>query len=74
MGFSSRQHEQPARHFVNMVSIRTLIEDKTASTNSSTSSVPTEVLRLKDEDYDLDLPHYPPGFSRFPDFPPRRGD
>ena len=57
-----------------MVSIRTLPEDKTNSTNSSTGSVPTEVLRPEDEDYDLDLPPYPLGFSRFSVFPPRRGD
>ena len=57
-----------------MVSIRTLPEDKTNNTNSSTGSVPTEVLHPEDEDYDLDLPPYPPGFSRFPVFPPRRGD
>ena len=74
MGLSSRQSERPARQFVNMVSIRTLPEDKTASTNSSTGSVPTEVLRLEEDDYDLDLPPYPPGFSRFPIFPSRRGD
>ena len=73
MGLSSRQPERPARHFVNMVSIRTLPEDNTASTNSSTGFVPTDVLRPEDDDYDLDLPPYPPGFSRFPVFPPRRG-
>ena len=42
--------------------------------NSSTGSVPTEVSHSEDEDYDLDLPPYPPGFSRFLVFPPRRGD
>ena len=57
-----------------MVSIRTLPEDKSSSTSSSTGSVPTEVLHPEDEDYDLDLPPYPPGFSHFPVFPPRRGD
>ena len=62
------------RHFVNMVSIRTLPDDKATSTNSSTGSVPTEVLHPKDEDYNLDLPPYPPGFFRFPVFPPQRGD
>ena len=65
---------RPAYHFVNMVSVRTLPEDNTASTNSSMSSVPTEVLHPEDESYDLDLPPYPPGFPRFPVFPPRRGD
>jgi len=40
-GLSSRQPERLAHHFVNMVSIRTLPKDKTASTNSSTGSVPT---------------------------------
>ena len=33
IGLSSRQPKRPARHFVNMFSIRTLPEDKTASTN-----------------------------------------
>ena len=56
MGLSPRQTRRTARHFVNMVSIRTLPEDKTNSTNSSTGSVPTEVLHPEDEDYDLDLP------------------
>ena len=56
-----------------MVSIRTLPDDKATSTNSSTGSVPTEVLHPEDEDYDLDLPPYPSSFSRFV-FPPRRGD
>jgi len=64
----------PARHFVNMVSVHTLQEDNTANTNSSTGSVPTEVLCPEDEIYDLDLPPYPLGFSHFPVFPPRRGD
>jgi len=57
-----------------MVSIQVLPNDKAASTNSSTGYVPTEVLNSEDEDYDLDLPLYPPGFSRFPVFPPRWGD
>ena len=74
MGLSPVQTRRTARHFVNMVSIRTLPEDMTNSTNSSTSSIPTEVLHPEDEDYDLDLPPYPSGFSRFPVFPPRRGD
>jgi len=71
---SPRQPVRPARHFVNMVSIHTLPEDNTASTNSSMDSIPTEVLHLEDKDYDLDLPPHPPGFSCFPVFPPRRGD
>jgi len=57
-----------------MVFVRTLPEDNTASTNSSTGSVPTKVLHPEDKVYDLDLPPYPPGFPRFPVFPPRRGD
>ena len=57
-----------------MVSIQVLPNDKATSINSSTGSVPTEVLNSEDEDYDLDLPPYPLGFSRFPVFPPRRGD
>ena len=57
-----------------MVSIRTLPEDKSSSTNSSTGSVPIEVLHPEDEDYDLYQPPYPSGFSRFPVFPPQRGD
>jgi len=57
-----------------MVSIHVLPNDQVSSTNSSTGSVPTEVINSEDEDYDLDLPPYPPGFSRFPVFPPRRGD
>jgi len=71
---SPRQPIRPARRFVNMVYVRTLPENDTASTNSSTGSVPTEVLHLKDESYDLDLPPYPLGFPRFSIFPPRRGD
>ena len=57
-----------------MVSICTLLEDKSTSTSSSIGSVPTKVLHPEDEDYDFDLPPYPLGFSRFPVFPPRRGD
>jgi len=57
-----------------MVTIRELRDGQASSTNSSTGSVPTEVINSEDEDYDLDLPPYPPGFSRFPVFPPRRGD
>lgn len=50
---------RPTHHFVNMVSIHTLPEDDTASTNSSIGFVPTEVLHPEDEDYDLDLLPYP---------------
>jgi len=57
-----------------MVTIRELRDGQASSTNSSTGSVPTEVINSEDEDYDLDLPPYPPGFSRFPIFPPQRGD
>ena len=57
-----------------MVSVHTLLEDNTTSMNSSTGSIPTEVLHPKDEDYDLDLPPYPLGFPRFLVFPPRQGD
>ena len=69
-----QQPTRPTRHFVNMVYVHILPEDDTASTNSSTGSVPTEVLHPEDEDYDLDLLPYPPGFPRFLVFPPRRGD
>ena len=72
-GLLPSQNRQTAHHFVNMVSIRTLLEDKYSSTSSNTGSVPTEVLHPEAED-DLDLPPYPPGFSHFPVFPPRRGD
>ena len=57
-----------------MVSIRTLPDDKATKTNSSTGSVPTEVIHPEDEDYNLDLPPYPPSFSRLPVFPSQRGD
>jgi len=57
-----------------MVSIQVLPNDQAFSTNSSTGSVPTEVINSEDEDSNLDLPPYPPGFSRFPVFPPRWGD
>jgi len=56
-----------------MVTIRELRDSQASSANSSTGSVPTEVINSEDEDYDLDLPPYPPGFSRFLVFPPRRG-
>ena len=57
-----------------MVTIRELRDGEASDTNSSTGSVPTEVINSEDEDYDLDLPPYPLGSSRFPVFPPRRGD
>jgi len=57
-----------------MVSIHALPNDQVSSTNSSTGSVPTEVINSEDEDYNLDLPPYPPGFSRFPVFSPRWED
>jgi len=72
-GLSLSHNSRAARHFINMVSIQVLPDNKATSTNSSTGSVPSEVLHPEDEDYDLDLPPYPPGFSRFPVFPPRRG-
>jgi len=73
-GWLPKRSGRPARHYVNMVTIRELWDGQASSTNSSTGSVPTEVINSEDEDYDLDLPPYPPGFSRFPVFPPRRGD
>ena len=51
-----------------MVSICTLLEDKATSTNSSTGSVPIEVLHPEDEDYDLDLSLYPWVFPTFQSF------
>ena len=57
-----------------MVTIRELPDGQVSSTNSSTGSVPTEVINTEDEGYDLDFPSHPPGFDRFPIFPPRRGD
>ena len=73
-GWLPKRSSRPARHYVNMVTIRELPDGQASSKNSSTGSVPTEVINSEDEDYDLDLPPYPPGFSRFPIFPPRRGD
>ena len=73
-GWLPKRSSRPARHYVNMVTIRELRDGQASSTNSSIGSVPTEVINSEDEDYDLDLPPYPPGFSRFPVFPPRRGD
>ena len=58
------------RHHVNMVTIRELRDGQVSSTNSSTGSVPTEVINTEDEGYDLDFPSHPPGFDRFPIFPP----
>jgi hypothetical protein len=72
--WSPRQNNRAARHYVNMVSIQVLPNDQASSTNSRTGSIPTKVINFEDEDYDLDLPPYPLGFSRFPVFPPRRGD
>ena len=57
-----------------MVTIQELRDGQASSTNLSTGSVPTEVINSEDEDYDLDFPSHPPGFPRFPVFPPRRGD
>jgi len=57
-----------------MVSVHTLPEGNTASTNSSMGSVPIEVLHPEDKDYDLDLPPYHSGFPPFPVFPTHRGD
>ena len=74
MGLSPGQTNRSDHHFVNMVSIRTLPDDKATCTNSSTGSVPTDVLHPNDEDYDLDLPPYPLGFSHFAVLSPRRGD
>ena len=61
------------RHHVNMVTIRELRDGQVSSTNSSTGSVPTEVINTEDEGYDLDFPSHPPGFDRFPIFPPGEG-
>jgi len=73
-GWLPKRKNRPTRHYINMVTIRELRDGQASSTNSSTGSVPTEVINSEDEDYDLDLPPYPPGFSCFPVFPPRRGD
>ena len=73
-GWLPKRSGRPARHYVNMVTIRELRDGQVSSTNSSTGSVPTEVINSEDEDYDLDLPPYPSGFSRFSVFPRRRGD
>jgi len=52
-----------------MVSIYIVPENDTSSTQSSTGSVPTEVLHLEDDEYDMDFPPYPLGFPRFLVFP-----
>jgi len=70
-GWLPKWSGRPARHYINMVTIRELRDDQVSSINSSTGSVPTEVINSEDEDYDLDLPPYPLGFSRFPVFLPR---
>ena len=47
-----------------------------SSSTASNGSIHTE-LQLRDDeevDYDLDIPDHPPGFPRFPSFPPRQGD
>ena len=58
-GWLPKWSGRPARHYVNMVTIRELRDGQASSTNSSTGSVPTEVINYEDEDYDLDLPPYP---------------
>ena len=59
-------------------SVHTVREGGSSSPYSTASngSIHTE-LQLRDDeevDYDLDIPDCPPGFARFPSFPPRRGD
>ena len=59
-------------------SVHTVQEGGSSSSSSTASngSIHTE-LQLRDDeevDYDLDIPDRPLGFSRFPSFPPRRGD
>ena len=59
-------------------SVHTVQEGGSSSLSSTTSngSIHTE-LQLRDDEeveYDLDIPDHPPGFPRFPSFPPRRGD
>ena len=58
-GWLPKWNGRPARHYVNMVTVRELRDDQASSTNSSIGSVPTEVINSEDEDYDLDLPPYP---------------
>jgi hypothetical protein len=53
--------------------VHTLLEDGDSSTGS-TCSVHTEAEHLEDDEYDLDPPPYPLGFSLIPRFPPRHGD
>jgi len=43
-GLLPGQNSRAACHYINMVSIQVLSDDKATSTNSSTGSVPTEVL------------------------------
>ena len=74
VGWLPKWNGRPALHHVNMVTVQELRDGQASSTNSSTGSVPTEVINSEDEDYDLDLPPYPPGFPRFPVFPPQQGD
>ena len=69
-GWVPKWNSRPARHYVNMVTIQELPNDQASSTNSSTRSVPTEVINSEDEDYDLELPSYPPGFSHSRSFRP----
>ena len=47
-----KRNDRPARHYVNMVTIRELRDGQASSTNSSTGSVPTEVIDTEDEHYD----------------------
>ena len=59
-------------------SVHTVQEGGSSSPSSiaSNGSIHTE-LQLRDDeevDYDLDILDRPPGFPRFPSFPPRRGD
>ena len=59
-------------------SVHTVQEGGSSSPSSTASngSIHTE-LQLRDDEeveYDLDILDHPPGFPRFPSFPPRRGD
>ena len=47
-GWSPRQSSRAARHYVNMVSIQVLPNDQASSTNSSTGSIPTEVINSEE--------------------------
>ena len=59
-------------------SVHTVKEGGSSSPSSiaSNGSIHTKLQLHDDEevDYDLDIPDCPPGFPRFPSFPPRRGD